>query len=449
MNTSSLYHSQPFPHHVTPSKEDFSLQGHDFSFLDDIDSSTSCNPMDANPMDGDFYPVPTKEIFQDDDDDDADDDDKIDLERQLYETRRQLEEMRKDRDQGVALNHQLAHELGRVHNNLHQERAMHESTVQHLLQQQKASNERAFQSFLSFTLPKNVTLFPTNLSVDSEGSLCNYMIGATLGTGTFGSVVRASHVATKKTFAIKIVDGDTPHLSNEVQSLLRLRHVNVVRLYDYVVDDATCQHGLVMEQGVMDLRTYLDLGNVISLDALREITLASLKAIQYIHSQGVCHMDIKPENILLTKKKRGIHRDDVRLCDFGLCTMADPGTRFVAETNMKGTHDFFAPEMADFVPYNANAADMWSYGCTILDLTDEMPKEWKHSYVLYNDTDDIGRHGFKTGLRRLVRLFGEEDYFSHNAGFAPAFDLMGGLLKMKPQYRLTATQALQHAWLQE
>jgi serine/threonine protein kinase len=267
-----------------------------------------------------------------------------------------------------------------------------------------------------------------------------------VGKGSFGRVVRATHIASKQKWAIKLVPVTSEGLKEEIQALMRCNHPNVVRMQEYIVDQGQEMFGLVMELGHMDLHTYIEVGNVLEPSAIREVTLAMLKAVQYLHSQGICHMDIKSENLLLMKKNVPIRQEYIKLCDFGLCTIAPPGQTVVTETMLKGTPRFFAPEMANFVPFNANAADMWSIGCTLLDLTDEMPEEWEHSYALYNDTDDLGRHGFKTGLRRILRLMSDDDYFDNNS---PVFDLMRGLLKFKPHHRLTANEVLQHSWLQE
>lgn len=440
MNTSSTFHSQSLAPFVTPSKDDYSLIGHDFSFLDEFDTSVDlCNPMDGNPMDD----YPTRKRFHQDNEDTT----TTNLQKQLDETRRQLEEMTNDRNQCVQLNQHLAQQLGQARYELDQERTMRDSHVRHALVQAKAQHDQAVDSFLHYTLPKGASIFPSRLSVDSDGITRNYMIGATIGTGSFGVVVRASHVRTKRRCAIKIVDSANADVSREVQVMLRLRHANVVRLYEYVVDVDKDKIGLVMEEGVMDLQMYIEQGNIMNLAALREVTLAILKALEYIHSQGVCHLDVKPENVLLVKKR--IRQQHVKLCDFGLCSVSKEGATTVSEVNMKGTPDYFAPEMADFIPFSANAADMWSFGCLLLDLTGEMSQSWKRSYQMYNDPEDVGRYGFRSGIVRILRQFQEEDYFRRNPGFAPAFDLMKGVLKMKPQDRFTATRALQHAWLQE
>jgi hypothetical protein len=450
MNTSSFYQSQHqrIEHFVTPSKDDFSL---DLSFLDEYDSSIhpSCNPMDdANPMDATTMPrgkaLVTPAYL---------DDSKLELESQLKETRRELAEVKQDRDQGTALNHHLVQELGQARINLEYERDMHKSHVQHCLDQQCEAHQQAFDKFLSHTLPQNVSLFPSRLILGADGSIRNYMVGATLGAGAFGSVVVGSHISTKRRVAIKILSTNTTvDVSDEVEALTRVNHPNVIKMYECIADDAQDKFGLVMEQGVVDLRTCMAEGNVFSLSVLREIALATLKAVQHVHSQGIAHLDIKPENILIMKRLPPceIRQEHIRLCDFGLCTLAPtPGQAFISETDMKGTADFFAPEMADFCPYSANAADIWSIGATLLDLTEEIPEEWKHSYTMFHDTEDIGRQGFKTGLRRILRLMNEEDYFCHNPGFLPVFELALELLKMKPDQRLTASQALQHFWLQE
>lgn len=77
------------------------------------------------------------------------------------------------------------------------------------------------------------------------------------------------------------------------------------------------------------------------------------QGVDYLHSVGVAHGDIKPDNLLLGADGR------VRICDFGSAQLAGPG-EYVLRT--VGTPAFFTPEMCRGGPFSARAADLWALG---------------------------------------------------------------------------------------
>jgi serine/threonine protein kinase len=75
-------------------------------------------------------------------------------------------------------------------------------------------------------------------------------------------------------------------------------------------------------------------------------------ALVHMHSHGVCHLDIKPENV-------GVEDSHVRLFDFGMSREVDPMTH-LRETS--GTVAYAAPEILADRPYHGTPADLWSFG---------------------------------------------------------------------------------------
>ena len=78
-----------------------------------------------------------------------------------------------------------------------------------------------------------------------------------------------------------------------------------------------------------------------------------MQGIDYMHSMGMTHGDIKPDNLLLGADGR------VRLCDLGSAQRCGADDMMIRTV---GTPAFFSPEMCDGRPYSARAADVWALG---------------------------------------------------------------------------------------
>lgn len=150
-----------------------------------------------------------------------------------------------------------------------------------------------------------------------------YVFGKTLGEGGTSKVLSAVNSVSGERVAIKIIDKKEAtekgfKFRQEPHVLKRLDHRNIIKLVESLETDE--QMWIVMEQGSGgDLFNYL-LGKSDPLcesDA-RKLFQQITDAVDYCHSKGVYHRDLKLENFVLTE-------DGVpKLADFGLATIADP-----------------------------------------------------------------------------------------------------------------------------
>ena len=133
-----------------------------------------------------------------------------------------------------------------------------------------------------------------------------------------------------------------------------LDHENIIKLHE--VHNTTKQVILNTEFcGETNLQNYLNhYNNIIRLSEVRDILVSLAKALNYLHSKGVSHRDIKLENILMNPQ--GV----IKLIDFGFAVMDADGD--VLLDNYCGTPAYMSPEIVERKLYDGHKADMWALG---------------------------------------------------------------------------------------
>lgn len=151
-------------------------------------------------------------------------------------------------------------------------------------------------------------------------------------------------------------------LEREVALEMRLDHPNIVRV-DGLEMVPTVGRCIVMEliEGVT-LGKLLKEGTLAELSRAerRRIAVELAEALAYAHEMGVCHRDLKPDNVMITR--RGNH---VKVIDFGLGDADD----FIGGKQSRATRRYGAPEqLADSSEKVDMRADVWSFGCLLRNL---------------------------------------------------------------------------------
>jgi len=283
----------------------------------------------------------------------------------------------------------------------------------------------------------------------------DYNIEAFLGKGAYGNVFSGIHCKTKKEYAIKVFNKDATRsrrqmmdVEHEVAVMKYAEHPNIVSLQEVVHSrNHIC---MVMELGYTDLYSWAEYhrnnGNDMSHRVYREIILGIVKPIKHLHAIGIAHLDVKDDNILVTKDVSvdELTQEHIKLCDFGLCVISSSADGSIGESSLVGTTGYFAPEMTRDDDYDARAADMFSVGCTLLNLIDRVPKEWMEVYALYKTSKD----NFQKRMRVLTMVLHCDDALFQGV-YPPIIEIIRSLLKSEPEKRLTAAQVLQHPWLVE
>jgi serine/threonine-protein kinase len=188
-----------------------------------------------------------------------------------------------------------------------------------------------------------------------------YEIVNTIAAGDFATVYRARDRELGREVAVKQIHqqflSDPRQLERfwrEAQILASLQHPNILTIYDVVRP----RGWLVLELMRGNLQT-MTRGQPIDLDYLRTVLFGSLQALQFLHSNGILHGDVKPTNLLVDSQNR------VKLGDFGLARRASSQEGSL----LKGTTKYMAPELVSnqFGPCGP-ASDLYSLGFSAYEL---------------------------------------------------------------------------------
>ncbi|XP_021514150.1 serine/threonine-protein kinase Nek2 [Meriones unguiculatus] len=244
-----------------------------------------------------------------------------------------------------------------------------------------------------------------------------------IGTGSYGRCQKIRRKSDGKILVWKELDYgsmtevEKQMLVSEVNLLRELKHPNIVRYYDRIIDRTNTTLYIVMEyceggdlasiitKGTKD-RQYLEEEFV--LRVMTQLTLA-LKECHRRSDGGhtVLHRDLKPANVFLDGK------NNVKLGDFGLARILNHDTSF-AKTFV-GTPYYMSPEQMSRLSYNEKS-DIWSLGCLLYELCALMPP-----FTAFNQTELAGKiregrfrripYRYSDGLNDLItRMLSLKDY---------------------------------------
>jgi hypothetical protein len=151
-------------------------------------------------------------------------------------------------------------------------------------------------------------------------------------------------------------------LFNEVVIMREYQHKNIVEMYgSYLVDD---ELWVVMEYLAGGALTDIVTRTRMDENQIATVCKSVLKALAFLHANGVIHRDIKSDSILLSKDGR------VKLTDFGF--VAQVSSDVQKRKSLVGTPYWMAPEIISRLPYGTEV-DIWSLGIMIIEMIDGEP----------------------------------------------------------------------------
>ncbi|XP_047428365.1 serine/threonine kinase 17a like [Mugil cephalus] len=284
-------------------------------------------------------------------------------------------------------------------------------------------------------MSKNGMVTKIHTRIRNEPFTANYeLVGKELGRGKFAVVKKCIEKATGKQYAAKFLrkrrKGEDCRMDilNEI-AVLESAKANpfVVALHD--VYETNTEIILVLEcaaGGEIFNQCVADNDEAFTEKDVIRLAKQILTGVAFLHRNNVVHLDLKPQNILLTSARP---LGDIRIVDFGLSRRMDKITEV---REILGTPEYVAPEVLNYEPIST-ATDMWSIGVlTYVMLTGESPF--------------LGDDKQETFLNiSQVNVDYSEDTFEGISCLA--VDFIKSLLVKNPRKRATAEECLNHPWL--
>lgn len=192
--------------------------------------------------------------------------------------------------------------------------------------------------------------------------LDDFVVGVTLGTGSFGRVSCVQHKETGKFYALKVLKkkeilhlNQVDHINAEREVLSSISHPHIVNFCGSFQDSRKLYIVMEFVSGG-EFFTHLRKAGRFKDDVARFYAAEILSALDYLHSNNIVYRDLKPENILLD------HMGHAKITDFGFAKQVEFRT-----WTLCGTPEYLAPEII-LSKGHSKPADYWALGILIFEM---------------------------------------------------------------------------------
>ncbi|XP_034119197.1 5'-AMP-activated protein kinase catalytic subunit alpha-2 [Drosophila nasuta] len=256
----------------------------------------------------------------------------------------------------------------------------------------------------------------------------HYLLGATLGTGTFGKVKIGEHQITRLKVAVKILNRQkiksldvVGKIRREIQNLKLFRHPHIIKLYQVISTPSDIF--MIMEYvSGGELFDYIVKHGKLQEHQARRFFQQIISGVDYCHRHMIVHRDLKPENLLLD------HNMHVKIADFGLSNMMLDG-EFLRTSC--GSPNYAAPEVISGKLYAGPEVDIWSCGVILYALLcGTLPFDDEHVPSLFRK--------IKSGIFPIPEYLNKQ-----------VVNLVCQMLQVDPLKRATIEEIKKHEWFQK
>ena len=286
------------------------------------------------------------------------------------------------------------------------------------------------------------TIYTTTSSLQKDINNI-YKFKEVLGKGSFGVVrtgYRIKEISPHKIYAIKSIDKtkisqrDIDNLEKEIDIISSLDHPNIARFYETFHDERYFHIVTELCRGKELSKLLKQNGGKLNERKCRIIIMKILHAINYCHSHGIVHCDLKPDNIIFESPNEDEENEDIlnlldlKLLDFGLSSRIKKNEKL---NNTVGTAYFIAPETIKG-EYDEKC-DVWSIGVILYYiLSGKFPFTGNSNFEIFEKiqkSEPVFKNLFKD--------------ISQNA-----IDFIKKCLVKNPNERPSAKECLSHPWLE-
>jgi serine/threonine protein kinase len=192
-----------------------------------------------------------------------------------------------------------------------------------------------------------------------------YLIVKYLDCGATSTVYMVKSIEKGTIYAAKVFVNHSKYFFTEVEALKRLSLENnngIINLIEYgdepiikdgIPEKESSQYIIMDYLANNDLFMYVKQSEGLNEEIAKLIFYKILKAVEHCHKSGICHRDLKLENILLNENNNPI------LCDFGYAGFIKDSDKF---TDFIGTNSYASPEILEGIPYDGIKSDIFSLG---------------------------------------------------------------------------------------
>ena len=296
---------------------------------------------------------------------------------------------------------------------------------------EKANDNENKQTFdLNIKLTNEIIIDELKTNPEKE-----YKMEKHLGDGIYSSVYIVSSKLTGENRVMKIIDKSKIYteesekkIANELSILQKMDHPNILKIFEFYTTPKTynliielCTGGKIFEE--------LTEKGTLNEKSVAYIIYQLLSAINYCHKMKIIHRNLKPENILISKREK----DDLLYVKIGGFAIAKMNKEGIIEKKIKESSYYFAPEI---ITNNYDEKyDLWSIGVIMyLLLSGRLPFSGGNDMEI-NEKILKGIYDLKISAFKNISI--------------EAIDLIKSLLVVNPLGRINAKDALNHIWFKK